>query len=69
MFNIRITFFIIRGQDVRLSRSPADFAEYLQLHSVSLPALADTDEIDSRQMQFGWGDEKPEWPPEVKIEP
>jgi bifunctional DNA-binding transcriptional regulator/antitoxin component of YhaV-PrlF toxin-antitoxin module len=47
-------FFIIRGQSVRLSRSPEDFGEYLLLHSESLPAPEDLDEVDPRQMRFGW---------------
>jgi len=50
-------FFVIRGQDVRLSRSPEDFGEYLRLHMESLPAPEDYDEIDPRQMRFGWGEE------------
>lgn len=47
-------FFVIRGQSVRLSRSPEDFGEYLLLHSESLPAPEDLDEVDPRQMRFGW---------------
>jgi len=50
-------FFVIRGGDVRLSRSPEDFGEYLLLHSETLPAPEDFDEIDPRQMRFGWLDD------------
>jgi bifunctional DNA-binding transcriptional regulator/antitoxin component of YhaV-PrlF toxin-antitoxin module len=49
-------FFVVRGQDVRLSRSPGDFGEYLLMHSEALPAPMD-DEVDPRQMRFGWLDE------------
>lgn len=52
-------FFVIRDHSVQLSRSPADYGEYLMLHSESLPAPMDPDDIDPRQMQFGWGEE--EW--------
>lgn len=54
-------FFIIRGQNVRLSRSPEDFAEYLLIHSETLPAPEDLDEADPRQMRFGWLDDAG-WP-------
>lgn len=47
-------FFIISGGSVRLSRSPEDFGEYLLLHSESLAAPEDLDEVDPRQMRFGW---------------
>ena len=50
-------FFIIRGQNVRLSRSPEDFAEYLLIHSETLAAPEDLDEVDPRQMRFGWLDD------------
>ena len=50
-------FFVIRGADVRLSRSPENFAEYLHLHAQALPAVDELDEeIDPRQMRFGWAD-------------
>lgn len=49
-------FFVISGSNVRLSRSPQDFGEYLLLHSESLPAPEDYDEVDPRQMRFGWAE-------------
>ncbi len=52
-------FFVIRDHTVQLSRSPADYSEYLTLHNESLPAPMDPDDIDPRQMHFGWGEE--EW--------
>lgn len=55
-------FFIISGSNVRLSRSPEDFGEYLLLHSESLPAPEDLDEVDPRQMQFGWFEAGQGWP-------
>lgn len=50
-------FFVIRDHTVQLSRSPENFSEYLALHSESLPAPEDMDDIDPRQMRFGWGEE------------
>lgn len=50
-------FFVIRDNTVRLSRSPETYSEYLTLHSESLPAPDELDEIDPRQMRFGWVEE------------
>lgn len=48
-------FFLIHGREVRMSRGPDNFAEYLQLHAEPLPPVVDFDEEDDpRQMRFGW---------------
>lgn len=47
-------FFLVQGSSVRLSRSPETFGEYLQMHSEPLPAADDLDDVDPRQMRFGW---------------
>jgi len=51
-------FFVIRDHTVQLSRSPADYGEYLMLHNESLPAPMDFDDMDPRQMHFGWGEKE-----------
>lgn len=50
-------FFVVRDNSVRLSRSPETFGEYLQLHAEPLASL-DDDDIDPRQMRFGWTEEE-----------
>lgn len=47
-------FFLVQGASVRLSRSPATFGEYLQLHGEPLPPVEDSEDVDPRQMRFGW---------------
>lgn len=47
-------FFVVGQSSVRISRSPETFAEYLQLHAGTLPALEDPDEDDSSQLRFDW---------------
>jgi len=54
-------FFIISGENIRLSRSPEDFGEYLLLHGESLSAPEDLDEVDPRQMRFSWSDQAFTW--------
>jgi antitoxin component of MazEF toxin-antitoxin module len=54
-------FFLVQGRTVRLSRGPETFGEYLQLHGEPLAAPDDADDIDPRQMRFGW--------PEAALEP
>jgi antitoxin component of MazEF toxin-antitoxin module len=51
-------FFVVRDNTVRLSRSPETFGEYWQMHAESLPVPDDPDEVDPRQMQFGWDQEE-----------
>lgn len=50
-------FFLVREDGVRLSRSPETFGEYMQLHFEPLPAHDAGEEVDSRQMRFGWREE------------
>ena len=50
------SFFVVRDSSVSLSRSPETFGEYLMLHADTLPAPVDIDDVDSRQMRFGWAD-------------
>ncbi len=50
-------FFVVRDNIVRLSRSPETYSEYLTLHSESLPPPDELDDIDPRQMHFGWVEE------------
>ena len=52
-------FFVVRDHSVQLSRSPENFGEYLALHNETLPAPVDLDDVDPRQMRFGWSEE--EW--------
>lgn len=53
-------FFLVQGASVRLSRSPETFGEYLQLHGEPLGAPDDLDDVDPRQMRFGWLEAGPE---------
>lgn len=47
-------FFVLSQGDVRISRSPETFGEYLQLHAGALPAMDDPDDVDPNQMRFDW---------------
>lgn len=51
-------FFVVRDNTVRLSRSPQTFGEYLHLHAEPLASLDEDDDIDPRQMRFGWPEEE-----------
>ena len=52
-------FFVVHDNTVRLSRSPETFGEYWQMHAgEDLPVPDDPDEVDPRQMQFGWDQKK-----------
>ena len=55
-----VVFFVAGQQGVRLSRGPATFAEYLQLHSGVLASPEDDSDADpALQMQFDWFQESP----------
>lgn len=50
-------FFVVRDHTVRLSRSPETFGEYWQMPFESLPVPDDPEDVDPRQMRFGWAPE------------
>lgn len=59
-------FFVIssgaRGPEVRLSRSPETFDEYLLLHSEPLPFPEEVEEVDDRQLRFSWWQQRADHP-------